>query len=285
MGEGNSEARDARRGLCQANAVLGRLRDESGVHGIGRRTHKGVAGAVSIEIADSRGRVITTRSNTSANAGLNRFTWDMRSPDAHGIQGGTFLAGGNLRGPVAVPGSYRVTLRVGNQSFTESAEIRKNPRSSAAQEDLESQFDFLIGVRDRLSQIHDTINTIRSLQKDVGDTVTRAKAMPDGTPVVTAGEKLSSGLQSVLLELYEPRYTGQDDQMLIFPLKLNNRYAGLQGYISGADAAPTAQEFAVYEDLSEELEGHLSRLKAILDTDAASFNRLLQSRGLPALRW
>ena len=240
---------------------------------------------VSIEITDSRGRLIATRSNISANAGLNRFTWDMRFPDAHGIQGGTFLAGGNLRGPVAVPGTYRVTLRVGNESFTESAEIRKNPRSSAAQEDLESQFDFLSGIRDRLSQIHDTINTIRSLQKDVGNTVTRAKTMPDGTPVVTAGEKLSSGLQSVLLELYEPRYTGQDDQMLIFPLKLNNRYAGLQGYVSGADAAPTAQEFAVYEDLSKELEGHLSRLKAILDTDAASFNRLLQSRGLPALRW
>jgi hypothetical protein len=243
------------------------------------------AGPVSIEIADSSGRVIVTRSSVAANQGLNRFTWDMRFPDAHGIQGGTWLAGGNLRGPVAVPGTYRVTLRAGNQSFTETAEIRKNPRSSAAQEDLQSQFDFLIGVRDRLSQIHDTINTIHALQKDIGDRVARAKAISNGASVVAAGEKLSGDLQSLSVELYEPRFTGQDDQMLIFPLKLNNRFAGLQGYVSGADAAPTAQAFAVYQDLSKELESHLSRLKMLLDQDASAFNQLLQTRGLPALRW
>nr|UXE44408.1 Ycf48-like protein [uncultured bacterium] len=202
------------------------------------------AGPVSIEIADSSGRVIVTRSPVAANPGLNRFTWDMRFPDAHGIQGGTLLAGGNLRGPVAVPGTYRVTLRAGNQSFTETAEIRKNPRSSAAQEDLQSQFDFLIEVRDRLSQIHDAINTIHALQKDIGDRVARAKSMSNGAGVVAAGEKLAGDLQSLSVELYEPRFTGQDDQMLIFPLKLNNRFAGLQGYVSSADAAPTAQSFA-----------------------------------------
>jgi len=240
---------------------------------------------VIIEIADSHGRVITTRTPASVNAGLNRFTWDMRYPDAHGIQGGTFLAGGSLRGPLAVPGTYKLTLRVGNEVFTESADIRKNPRSSAPQEDLESQFDFLIGVRDRLSQIHDRINTIRSLQKDISGSITRAKTMTNGTDIVTAGEKLTADLQSILRELYEPRYTGQDDQMLIFPLKLNNRFAGLQGYVSGVDEAPTAQAFAVYQDLSKDLEGHLSRLKSILDKDAASFNRLLQARGLPAIRW
>jgi photosystem II stability/assembly factor-like uncharacterized protein len=243
------------------------------------------AAPVTIEVADSSGRVITTRSGISADVGLNRFTWDMRFPDAHGIQGGTLLAGGNLRGPLAVPGTYKVTLRVGNQALTESAVIRRNPRFDSPQEDLESQFDFLIGVRDRLSEIHDAINSIRFVEKDISNSVLRAKEMPNGTQIVTAGEKLAADLESVLHELYEPRYTGQDDQMLIFPLKLNNRFAGLQGYVSGAEAAPTAQAFAVYQDLSKQLEGDLARLKTIRETDTAAFNRLLQTRGLPAIRW
>ncbi len=238
---------------------------------------------VSIEITDSRGQLITTRPTVSANAGLNRFTWDMRYPDAHGIDGGTLLAGGSLRGPVAAPGTYRVTLRVGSQTFTQAAEIRKSPRSSAAQEDLQSQFDFLAGVRDRLSQTHDAINTIRALQKDVSGSVDRARNTAQGAGIVAVGEKLTASLQAVAGELYEPRYTGQDDQMLIFPLKLNNRIAGLQGYASGADAAPTAQAFAVFQELSKELDGQLARLQSILDRDVPEFNRLLQARGLPAV--
>jgi hypothetical protein len=238
---------------------------------------------VSIEITDSRGQVVTTRSPVSGNAGLNRFTWDMRYPDAHGIEGGTLLAGGNLRGPVAAPGTYRVTLKVGNQTLAESAEIRKSPRSSATQEDLQSQFDFLTEVRDRLSETNDAVNTIRALQKDVTEVLNRAKSTNQGGAVVAAGDKLTAGLQSVLLELYEPRYTGQDDQMLIFPLKLNNRIAGLQGYASGADAAPTTQAFSVFQELSKQLDGELSRLKTILNTDVPEFNKLLQSRGLPTV--
>jgi hypothetical protein len=280
---------------ADATVLLFRPRDAYRESGGGRGGQSGMAisyflkekpsAPVSIEITDPRGRIVTTRSNISANAGVNRFTWDMRFPDAHGIQGGTLLAGGNLRGPLAVPGTYRVTLRVGDQTFTEAAQIRKTPRSDSPQEDIESQFDFLLGVRDRLSEIHDTINTVRSAQKEISDSVARAKGITNGNALVAAGEKLSLDLDSVLHELYEPRYTGQDDQMLIFPLKLNNRFAGLQGYVSGSDAAPTAQAFAVYDELKKELEGKLARLKALRENDAASFNRLLQSRGLPAIRW
>jgi len=177
-----------------------------------------------------------------------------------------------------------VTLKVGTQTFTQSAEIRKSPRSSATPEDLQSQFDLLINVRDRLSEAHDAINRIRALQKDIGDSNVRAKAVAQGAPLVAAGEKLSAALQSVVTELYEPRYTGQDDQMLIFPLKLNNRLVGLQGYVAGADTAPTAQAFSVYRELSTDLDQLLARLRTVLDTDLPAYNQLLQSRGLPTVR-
>ncbi|MBV9144268.1 MAG: glycosyl hydrolase, partial [Acidobacteria bacterium] len=42
-----------------------------------------------------------------ADAGLNRFVWDMRYPDAEGLDGGTFFLGGSLRGPGAAPGHYK----------------------------------------------------------------------------------------------------------------------------------------------------------------------------------
>ena len=54
---------------------------------------------------------------------MHRYVWDMRYPDAHGIEGGTFLAGGNLRGPVAAPGTYQVRLKAGGQTFTQPLRI------------------------------------------------------------------------------------------------------------------------------------------------------------------
>ena len=52
-------------------------------------------------------------------AGLNRFVWDMDYPDAHAIEGRTFLFGGSLRGPQAIPGQYKVKITVGDQSATQ----------------------------------------------------------------------------------------------------------------------------------------------------------------------
>src|SRR5437667_5404 len=44
-----------------------------------------------------------------AEAGLNRFVWDLRYADAHRFKGLVFWAG-NTRGPLAVPGSYKDPL-------------------------------------------------------------------------------------------------------------------------------------------------------------------------------
>jgi hypothetical protein len=40
-----------------------------------------------------------------------------------------------------------------------------------------------------------------------------------------AARKLTDKMNAVLAELYQPEYTGFDDQMLVYPMKLNNRIA------------------------------------------------------------
>ena len=66
-----------------------------------------------------------------ATPGLHRYAWDMRYADAHGIEGGTFLAGGSLRGPVAVPGAYQVRMKTGSQILTQPLRIVADPKSGA----------------------------------------------------------------------------------------------------------------------------------------------------------
>jgi hypothetical protein len=67
--------------------------------------------------------------------------------------------------------------------------------------------------------------------------------------------------------------------MLLFDLKLNNRIVALQGYVSGAEGAPTDQAQKVFAELSTELDRLLARLKQVKDTDLVAFRKLAGKTG------
>ena len=211
---------------------------------------------VTIEFVDPKGAVVKTatsrdRNGPASTPGLHRYMWDMRYPDAHGIDGGTHLAGGNLRGPVAVPGAYQVRLKAGGETLTRPLRIAADPRSSATVAELQEQFDLLAMIRDKVSQVHDAVNDIVRMRKALAS---RKDA---------ASVKLDAALEAVQKELVELRFAGYDDQMLVFDLKLNNRMAALQGYVSQGDSAPTEQQYGVYRSLASLIDAALARYEAL----------------------
>jgi photosystem II stability/assembly factor-like uncharacterized protein len=216
----------------------------------------GRAQGVTLEVVDSKGVVVKTvtdrdRNGPAATTGIHRFTWDMRYPDAHGLDGGTFLAGGNLRGPVAVPGTYQVRLTTGGTTLTQSLRIVADSRSQATVADLQEQFDLLIRIRDKVTEVHDAVNDIVKMRKALAS---RKDA---------ASVKLDTALEAVQKELVDLRFVGYDDQMLVFDLKLNNRMAALQGYVSQGDYAPTEQQYGVFRVVSSLVDAALARYAAL----------------------
>ncbi len=207
---------------------------------------------VTLEFLDPRGTVVKSVSSTERNgpagtAGMHRYAWDMRYPDARGIEGGTFLAGGNLRGPVAVPGTYQVRMKAG-QTLTQPLRIVADPRSDAKSDDIQEQFDLLIAIRDKVSAVHDAVNEIKRMRASLASRRDRA-----------AAAKLDAALEAVQKDLVELRFAGFDDQMLVFDLKLNNRMAALQNYVAQGDYAPTEQQYSVFRELSSAIDTALAR--------------------------
>jgi hypothetical protein len=206
--------------------------------------------SVKLEILDKTGAVIRTFGKIPGNAGMNQFEWDLRYPEAHGLEGEvTHLAGGSLRGPMAVPGTYRVKLTSDAGTQEQSFAVLKDPRIATTDADYTEQFEFETSVRNKLSETDDAINQIHKV-------LARLK----GSPTAAAIEKQ---FDELLRDLYEPKYTGYDDQMLVFPLELNNRIAALANYAEGA-YAPTDQERKVFNELSADLEGLTSKMKHLM---------------------
>jgi hypothetical protein len=241
---------------------------------------------VTLEFEDASGNPIAsfnTGGNSSrreaasmtAQSGSNRFVWNMRYPDARGIDGGTYLLGGTLRGPMAAPGAYKVKLTVDGNTQTQDFEIKTDPRLATSPEDFRKQLQLALAIRDTVTSLDDTINGIHRLQLEV-----RAQSEKAGTnPALAAsGRKLDGELTSVADELYESRFTGYDDQTLVFELKLNNRLASLENVVQN-EYAPTDQDFQVFTLLSGEFHQLQATLKQILDTHLSAFNAQLKAQG------
>ncbi len=108
-----------------------------------------------------------------AEPGMNRLVWNMRYPPARRVPDDK-STDDSFVGPLASPVTYQVTLQVGDDSQTQTFRIIKDPRVGASQEDLDAQFQFLIQIRDKVSETHDGINQLRRVRQQVEQWVSRA---------------------------------------------------------------------------------------------------------------
>src|SRR5207248_1269812 len=167
--------------------------------------------------------------------GLNRFLWNMRYPDAKKIEGegGTWEAFENqLVGPQVPPGTYRARLNVDGQELEASFEIRKDPRVTATQADLEAQFALASNVHRTISETHETINAIRSLKKQLDLWEARAKEQGGQSRLLSAAASLRRKAGAIEEELVQVKAKSRQDT-LNYPAKLNAKLAGLLGSVGG----------------------------------------------------
>jgi gamma-glutamyl:cysteine ligase YbdK (ATP-grasp superfamily) len=192
------------------------------------------------------------------------------------------LWSGNTSGPQAVPGSYQVKLTVDGKTMTETFEVKKDPRVSTTQEEFQKQFDLLTKIRDKFSETSAAIIAIRDVRKQAQDYAARVKDQPDSQPITDAVKALSAKLTAIEEELYQTKNQSNQDP-LNFPIRLNNKLAALAGSIAGADAQPTDQQVAVYEDLTGRINAQLEKLKQVMATDVPAFNKLVRDQNVPAV--
>jgi photosystem II stability/assembly factor-like uncharacterized protein len=238
-------------------------------------------GPVTLTFMDKEKNVIKTFTSEATSgrrltkkAGANRFVWDMRYPDARGLEGAVAPRGqDNLLGPVAVPGKYRVVLQVGDKKYKAKFKIRKDKRIDASKKDLRKQFDLLIQIRDRLSELHETVADIRKLRSQIDNWSGRI----EDEAAIAAGKALDEKLKDVELYLVNPAASGPR----VAPSGLNDRIGALSGIVGSADMRPTKQSYEVFKKLSGELDEKLKQYKDILESDVVAFNAQLKELNVP----
>ena len=216
-----------------------------------------------------------------AEAGMNRFVWNMRYPSAHRVAGDKTTED-RLSGPLAPPGTYQVRLTVNGRSHTQTLEIIKDPRVDATQADFEAQFGLLIKIRDKLSETHDSIRRLRSIRQQVEEWVQRAQGHSSAETVSTSAAALKKKLSAIEDELIQVDFKGSRDRLHL-PVKLNSRLAELPAVVSSADFAPPRQTYDVFDDFSERIDRQLQGLQSVIEEDVSKFESLVHEMGIPAI--
>ena len=213
--------------------------------------------------------------------GLNEIRWNLRYPSA-----ATFpkmvLWGGGTQGPTAVPGTYTATLKVGDEEFTTEFEIQKDPRSQSSVEDLQKQFDFLIVIRDKLSEVHKSIARTRDLKTQISTFKKRIADDEEFEKLSELADELVKALTEVEEALYQTKNRSPQDP-LNYPIKLNNRLSALVSVASTGDYAPTAQSFEVRDMLIAEIDGLLDQQNEVVDNGIKKFNSAIRKAKVPAI--
>jgi hypothetical protein len=216
-----------------------------------------------------------------AEAGLNRFVWDLRYPDATRFPG-LIMWAGSTGGPRVVPGTYQVKLTVDGESMVQSFEVKKDLRIETTQADFAKQLDLLLKIRDKFSETSEAILQIRDARKQIDDITTRLKDQPSGKAIADAAQSLKAKLTAVEEELYQTRNQSSQDP-LNYPIRLNNKLAALTGVAGSSDTAPTEQTYAVFDELVGKIDVQLKKFEETMRIDLPAFNKIVRDQDIPAV--
>ena len=116
---------------------------------------------------DMRPRFGTGAARVTTDAGMNRFTWDLRYPGPWNAS----ARGPAGNGPMAPPGSYTVRFRAGDYTATQPLEVRLDPRNVAdgfTVAEAREQFEAAMRVRGLVSEVNQLVARVRSAKARLG---------------------------------------------------------------------------------------------------------------------
>ncbi len=259
-------------------------------------------GPVKIVIADQAGHTVDTL-HAPANAGVNRFVWNLRYAAAvpyrgeqrrppPGGGGGRAAFFGRGGGPEVAPGKYKVSVTVNGDTQTQTVDVLSDPSIPVAPGAFQEEVAYGLQARDMMNALDEMLNRIDQLDGQVAAFSSAARPAADDpgpgsryAPLLDEGRSVQRALNELKASLYDTkvqRSVPEDD--IHFLADLHGKVQGLQGTGAIGYGQPvTAQAREAMNAVRQELEKKLADYSQILKTQVASYNKLAKQDDAPSL--
>lgn len=146
---------------------------------------------VDIEIRNKSGKVIRTLHGSGASGEIHRLTWDLRhnppptpERDDNEEQEGLVMSENilpelahehGMQGPLVAPGTYKVTLKAGDNSSTQTVSVDGDPKLPLSDQQWHDREDFLLDVANMQDKVWDAAGRLSAVQKKLHNIQNRMK--------------------------------------------------------------------------------------------------------------
>ena len=241
---------------------------------------------ISVRLYDTANQLIRTYSTKgkaeeklNVQSGMNQFVWDLSYPSVEKIDG-MILWNGNVAGTKALPGNYRAIIKFDSDSSAVNFKVKPDPNYKISQKDYEDQFNFLTKVKNKFAETQKGIQDIRSIRLQLNSFTERSKDLPK--EIKDKAAEINKKITLIEEMLYQNKAkSGQD--VLNYPIRLNDKLAGVFDVANSGYAAPSKQVIEVYAELSGQIDVQLSKFKNIKDVDLKEFNELVRVKSVPVI--
>ena len=250
---------------------------------------------ISMEIVDAQGEVIRTLTSKGQedfqsyaggpsaeptlpkSEGLNRFVWDTRHHTMPGIP--TAYIEASYRGHKVPPGTYQVTLKVGEESLTTSAQILPNPLYEIEQAQYEEFDQEMTEMEAELTIMHNMVNQLKGVQdqlKEVLKSVENEALKEEGNEIIAALDAWDKDMVQRKSKAY--------DDVENFPNKFTAEYM----FLINASESSIPRINQSSRERREELDMEWKELRAQAETwineTLPAYNKKLWEAGIGAIR-
>jgi len=241
---------------------------------------------VSVSLYDPANKLIRTYSTKDkvdekieAKSGMNQFVWNLNYPAVEKIDA-MILWNGNVTGQKAIPGNYKAMIKSGQDSSAVNFVIKSDPNYQMSTEDFKQQFDFLTMVKDKFSETQTGIKEIRNIRAQLNSFTEKSKDLPK--EIKDKATEINKKITAIEETLYQTKSkSGQD--VLNFPIRLNDKLSGVFNAANSGYAAPSKQVKEVYSDLASQIDVEIAKLKTVKQTDLKEFNDLVRAKAIPVI--
>ncbi len=209
--------------------------------------------------------------------GMNIFRWNMHYKSAKRFDGMIFWDG-SLSGPRAIPGIYQIHFTINDSTLTRKVSLLRDPRSPASQEEYQQYVDFVLRVRDKLTEAHKAIIDLRDVRQQL---MSYRERLKDDTLKKEIG-RIDSVMTTIEQALYQTKNrSGQDP--LNFPVRLTNKLAYLTSIAGDGDYPPTRQAYDVREMLEKQIDAELLKWEKVKGEMIPAFNKSVRDKQLDVI--
>ena len=242
---------------------------------------------LSIELMDNNKKAIKTFATSSKEnkvevaKGMNQFEWDMNYPVAEKVDG-LILWNGFVGGPKAAPGNYFAKFKSGTDSTEVPFTILADPNYKTSQAEYEEQFNHLITIRDKSSEIMKAIKNIRELRQQMNDFSARIGKEEVPKEIKQQIDTVNKQMTAVEDALHQTKAkSGQD--VLNFPIRLDDKLSSIYNAAAAGQSGLSRQSKEAYAELVVQIDEQLNKLKKIMNEDVVKLNQLIHEKTLPVI--